>query len=128
MKHWLFSLIILASPGLGFSQGLISVNDHIRDYARLLEIQGQPINNPIVYHTNQTEIWQFDSIPQDSLGVWKNQLKYYQDPKESGLNVYLLSPRVDYTYNSKYARTYNDGPLWSGRGSTVGLNAGIKAT
>ncbi len=125
MKSCLGILILFLS-NTGLSQGLISVNDYIRDYARLLEIQEKPVNNPIIFHSNQAEIWQNDSVSQDSLGVWKKQLTYYSDPQGEGLNIYALSPRIDYTYNSKYSRTYNDGPLWSGRGSTVGLNAGFK--
>lgn len=127
MRQCLFTIMILGLSQVCSSQGVISVNDYIRDYARLLEIQGKPVNNPIIFNSNQSEIWQHDSIPFDSLGIWKEQLKYYKSPKEKGLNVYILSPRVDYTYNSKYSRSYNDGPFWSGRGSTIGINAGIKA-
>jgi len=124
--RYCLALIILIISQHSFGQGVILVNDYIRDYARLLEIQGKDVNNPILFHSNQTEIWQYDSIPHDSLTFWQDQLKYYQDSKEKGLNIYALSPRIDYTYNSKYSRTYNDGPLWSGRGSTIGINAGIK--
>ena len=125
MRLILILLAILVTFG-SKGQGLIGVSDHIKDYARLLEIKGLPVNNPIIFNSNQAEIWQYDSIPYDSLGPWKSQLANYKESEEGGMSIYFLSPRIDYTYNSKYSRSYNDGPLWSGRGSTVGLNVGFK--
>ncbi len=126
MRKILVFIVTSISAQLVFGQGVITVNDYMKDYSRVLETQGKPVNNPIIFNSNQLEIWTHDTIPDDSLGIWKEQLKYYKNQKQKGLNIYALSPRMDYTYNSKYSRSYNDGPLWSGRGSTIGLNAGIK--
>ena len=93
MKHCLFMLINLALSQFGYSQGVIAVNDYIRDYARLLEVQGKSVNNPIIFHSNQREIWQYDSIPEDSLGAWQAQLRYYKDSKEKGLKHLCFEPQ-----------------------------------
>ncbi|MEQ9424092.1 MAG: capsule assembly Wzi family protein [Cyclobacteriaceae bacterium] len=50
----------------------------------------------------------------------------YSAPDLSGFNVYLISPRVGYVFSSKYSRPYNDGPMWTGKGSTIEVNAGFK--
>lgn len=126
MRNFLTPILLIGAINIGASQGLITVNDHIGDYARLLEIQGKPINRSIVNTNNQFEIWTHEEVDADSLGVWSKQLRFYQDRNDKGSNLYLISPRVDYVYSSKYSRSYNDGPLWSGKGSTIGLNVGIK--
>ncbi len=116
-------LMFLINPVL--SQGLVSVNDYIRDYSRILEIQGSNILNPIILKYNQHSIWGADTLEGESKNLW-DQLKYYAEEDLPGFNVYLISPRVGYVYSSKYSRPYNDGPMWSGKGSTVEVNAGVK--
>jgi hypothetical protein len=105
---------------------MISGQDPVRDYLRLMEIQGQDIPNPIFYYANQTGIWEGDSTSNESYGVWSNFLIQFRKKQNKGFEITPLSPSVSYNFNSKYPRSYNDGPVWNGRGSTVSLNAGVE--
>lgn len=43
----------------------------------------------------------------------------------SGLQMYAVVPEVRYTYNSAIPYSMNDGPLWAGRGSSLGVEGGF---
>ena len=103
------------------SQGLIENNSAIRSYMRSLEIQGVNSNNPLFFYTNKHET---DSVYLKS--SWGNQFSKYYSSKTQGPSLQLISPELNYVYSSKYSRSYNDGPIWSGRGSTSGLSLGMK--
>ncbi|MDA0195840.1 MAG: hypothetical protein O2951_12475 [Bacteroidetes bacterium] len=104
---------------------MISGQDPVRDYLRLMEIQGQNIQSPIFYYSNQTGLWEGDSTSQESFGVWTDFLMKFTEKQKRGFELIPLSPSVTYNFNSKYPRSYNDGPVWNGRGSTISMNAGV---
>jgi len=107
-------------------QGIIAAHDYVRDYLRLLEIQGETLNNPIVVHANQFELRLPDSLKSNKSNVWNDQMKYYRGHDREGLTLTLISPIANTNYSTKYARSYNDGPSWNGKGLTIGINAGFK--
>ena len=45
---------------------------------------------------------------------------------ESGEYFTVLAPESGLSYNSKYPRSYNDGPIWQGKGITAQLNGGFQ--
>ena len=47
-----------------------------------------------------------------------------QAPKENGFQ--WIDPLTKVTYNSGYARSYNDGPVWKGKGATIEAHAGFQ--
>ncbi|MEQ9423179.1 MAG: capsule assembly Wzi family protein [Cyclobacteriaceae bacterium] len=114
------SILLLLSFELQ-SQSLIGVYDHMSDYTRLLEIQGIYSNNPIILQSPQSSIdFEVDSINHP----WKDVIAtHYSD---DGKVITLLNPEIGITYNSTYARNYNNGPLWTGKGLTSYVNAGVE--
>ena len=123
LKSFLFLISVLLLKPV-FGQVMISGQDPIRDYLRLIEIQGEDVSSPIFYYANQTSLWESDSI--DNLGIWSEFLHNFKSKQSREIEVTILSPSIGYGYNSKYPRSYNDGPVWSGRGSTISVNAGIE--
>lgn len=105
---------------------MISSHDHIQDYLRLMEIQGQDLNNPIIVNSNKFIIPTNDSLKSNSPNPWNDQLKFYQEHDKKRLTISLISPEIKTGYNTKYARSYNDGPTWNGRGLSTSINAGFK--
>ncbi|MDA0195841.1 MAG: hypothetical protein O2887_05515 [Bacteroidetes bacterium] len=109
-----------------YGQAVISGQDLVRDYLRLLEIRGKPLPSPIFYYANQTSLWEADSTSEADFGAWSDYLTNFREEKGGGLKITPLSPSFTYNYSSRYPRSYNDGPVWNGRGSTISLNAGIE--
>ena len=104
---------------------MISTHDYISDYLRLLEVKGVGLNEPIIVHSNHF----LQELP-DSLSYrinpWGDQLKQYEYVQGEGLNFTLLSPQFNSNYNTKYARSFNDGPAWYGKGVSFDVNAGFR--
>lgn len=126
-SRFIWTYVLLLTSGLcSYSQGLIGVNDYVRDYVRILEIQGAEILNPLIINYNQTAVWGVDTTKTHSSNLWSERLSHYSEIDQPGLSVYLISPQLGYVYSSKYSRPYNDGPVWTGRGSTFEINAGLK--
>ncbi|WP_420581040.1 capsule assembly Wzi family protein [Reichenbachiella sp.] len=97
--------------------------DYTENYYRTLLLKNPEVNpRPIMirpsimepYSTDSTLVW----------NMWKDHfnIRFNKGKKN---NFYVLNPRFSYVYNSKYPRGYNDGPVWSGRGSNASLTAGV---
>lgn len=120
-------LLLVIGSNHGRAQGYITVNDYMHDYLRLLEIKGKHTNNSMAVYFNQFDLTSEDSTSSKS-SVWNEQMKFYRETTEEGFQLTLLSPALNTNFSSKYARSYNDGPMWNGRGISTGINAGFKAS
>ncbi len=55
-----------------------------------------------------------------------------QDSSKNALSnpdryIHLLDSKIDVLYSSTYPRSYNDGPLWVGKGTTIAVSGGIQS-
>ncbi|MEO9853037.1 MAG: capsule assembly Wzi family protein [Reichenbachiella sp.] len=97
--------------------------DYTEDYYRMIafknpNLQPQPlIINPSVINTYGSDSTLNWNIWEDNFGI------SFQG--ESKNNFHILDPRFSYVYNLEYPRGYNDGPVWSGKGSNASFTAGI---
>ena len=65
----------------------------------------------------------FDAIDKNDTSI----INFYQSitiPSADGIT--LLNPFVNISYNSQYPRSYNDGAVWKGRGTTVETHFGLQ--
>lgn len=58
-------------------------------------------------------------------GLLDDQWEFFHAGRQTE-GVRWLTPRIAYTHNSAYARSYKNGPVWTGRGSTVELHGGVQ--
>lgn len=116
----LLFLILLNLPVIG---QVLYPGDYTEDYYRTVtfknpNLQPRPlIIRPSVINTYSSDsslnwnIWG-DNFDIDFNGEGKN-------------NFHILNPRFSYVFNLEYPRGYNDGPVWSGKGSNASFTAGV---
>lgn len=89
------------------------------EYYRLLISRTDFDNEPITYFPTIITDYAPDSA--FSWNVWRNYKKF--ENKES--NFTLIEPTATMLYNSGMSRSYNDGPLWSGKGLNSSFSGGF---
>lgn len=114
--HW-FAFIVagcfLSSPT--FAQ-VLPPGSFEKDYYRDFSIIN---SNCLTYINNLNSIqYKASCLPQNS------NADSIPDPNRY---IQLLDSKVDVLYNSTYSRSYNDGPLWVGKGTTVAFSGGLQA-
>lgn len=98
-------------------------DDYTENYYRTLLLKNPNLApRPITIQPAIVESYSSDSTLQWNL--WGENFKT-DFTKDSKSNFYLLNPRLSYVYNHKYPRGYNDGAVWSGKGSNASITAGF---
>jgi hypothetical protein len=95
-------------------------NHYNGDYLKLLELENEGFNTGITLYPSIISQYAPDSALKSD--VWKGRFKFldFRDKK-----VQILDPTWNVSFNSKYARGYNDGAQWQGKGLNSVLNLGI---
>ncbi|MCV9386831.1 capsule assembly Wzi family protein [Reichenbachiella ulvae] len=100
-----------------FSQVLYPESEWL-EYYRVLEIKNEKIENRINIFASIINQYDRDSLSWD---IWSSQIPRNKNNKY----ISILPIRFANHYNSTYARGYNDGALWKGKGLTSSLQGGL---
>lgn len=117
MKTSLHILLSILSPIYSISQILYPESEQL-DYHRVIEIKNSSIENRLNIFPSIMSSYQMDSIDWD---IWN-----IQSQKTSNSKINILPVRWSNHFNNKYARGYNDGAVWKGRGLTSSLQGGVQ--
>ncbi|MEP4497316.1 MAG: hypothetical protein ABJ019_12325, partial [Ekhidna sp.] len=117
MKKTFHILIYISMPLFSIAQVLYPESEHL-DYQRILEIKNPSIESRLNIFPSIISPYDTDSIDWD---IWQQNSTKTLDEKVS-----LLPLRWSNHFNSEYARGYNDGALWKGKGLTSSLQGGIQ--
>ncbi|WP_420577804.1 capsule assembly Wzi family protein [Ekhidna sp.] len=112
-----FTSIIMFATSLSLSSQVLYPESALLDYYRLLEIKNQPLENRLNLFPSIISPYKTDSLIWNPWGLNKPDNKKKID---------LLPLQWVNHYNSKYARGYNDGAVWKGKGLTSSLQGGVQ--
>ena len=90
----------------------------LHDYMNLLNLKNQQLND---FSFNNSIYYGFDTLAWD---VWGQFTGKKNVPGENSFQ--WIDPQFDLHLNSTYARSYNDGPIWKGKGLTPALSLGFQ--
>ena len=119
-------LILLFSIALfvflsSYSQAQVLYPDsELLEYYRILEMKNPGIENRLNIFPSVISTYNKDSL---SWNPWSDKVQI-QTPKNQSIEILPL--RLGNYYNSTYARGYNDGALWKGKGYTGSLQGGVQ--
>jgi len=111
-------LVALVLPSQVFSQVLYPDSEY-HEYYRILEIKNSDLENRVNIFPSIVHQYSKDSITWD---IWANHFEL-KNRKNNKINI--LPIRLANHYNSAYARGYNDGALWKGKGYTGSVQGGL---
>ena len=114
-KFFLFFLLI---PFFGNAQILFPDSEFL-EYYRVLEMKNEKSQKRLGVFPSIVGHYETDAI---EWNVWS---EYYNPNKRGNRRVSFESVRMTNFYNSNYARGYNDGALWKGKGLTSSFQAGV---
>lgn len=116
------SLILILFFSASFGQ-VFYPGDYSEDYYRALLIKNPEISNkPIMIRPSIMTSYGSDSSLQ--WNIWESQFELdFRESEKSSFSI--LDPRFSYVYNHEYPRGYNNGPVWSGKGSNASLTGGF---
>lgn len=123
MKFYKFFLLAFFYPTAVEAQ-VLHPSDYEEDYHYLIRQQNwDRFNAPITYFP--TTIYHVQ--PDSSLrwDLWNSAVRTSFDEGVGKLNLVVLNPKVNYTYNSTYPRGFNDGPVWRGKGHNMDFTGGF---
>lgn len=117
-KHFVRFILILSAcfvSSSGIAQ-VLTPNSFDKDYYRDHSIE----SSDCFTHINNLNSIQYETkcLAQDSIKSAFSKSDRY---------IELLTSRIDVLYSSTYPRSYNDGPLWVGKGATIAISGGIKS-
>ncbi|SMD37747.1 Capsule assembly protein Wzi [Reichenbachiella faecimaris] len=116
------SLLFLSLINSALAQVLYP-GDYTENYYRTLQLKNpELLPKPIMIRPSIIEPYSSDRSLNWNLWEGNFKTKFKED---SNNNFYILNPRISYVYNHKYPRGYNNGAVWSGRGSNTSLTAGF---
>lgn len=119
MKQILFSALLLFSVSNGFSQ-IITPGKYDEEYIRVLNLKNYSEVSPIGIFPSITNLHtQGDSI---SWNIWNDYYKI-DDYSEKSLQFSKVSMLSAVNYTMPWS--YNDGPIWRGKGNNLAITAGI---
>lgn len=122
MKQFKLLVIILFVNTYSFGQVLYP-GDYTEDYYRVLALKNPNQGvQPIII--NPSVISNYSSDSTLSWNIWKDNFNTDIEGEQKN-SFHLLNPRFSYVYNLEYPRGYNDGPIWSGKGSNASFTAGV---
>jgi hypothetical protein len=119
VKKTLFPFIILSMLMPFATQAqVVTPGSEQYDYLRILQLRQDSVS--IFSNNYQTILYSApDEIQHDMWGMFENRLK--------GDGFQLLPFRTRSTWNSAYAKSMNNGPVWRGRGLTQEFHGGFQA-
>ncbi len=122
MKHYYSLLSLLIVPLSTFGQ-VFYPGDFTEDYYRVLMIKNSGVaTRPIMIRPSVMSYSGTDSSLQ--WNIWDDHFSLnFKNGEKS--NFTILDPRFSYVYNHEYPRGYNNGPVWSGKGSNASLTGGF---
>ncbi|UXX78701.1 capsule assembly Wzi family protein [Reichenbachiella carrageenanivorans] len=115
------NIIFLVSSRV--SGQVIYPSDHTRDYYEILVLKNPEISHPISIHPSIISQYQVDSTL--SWNIWGDNFKLGVKSSEKKSFVWV-DPYVNYNANTITPRGYNDGAIWSGKGSNMALTGGFQ--
>jgi len=130
MMRRLLACVVLAgclSNPLHAQRELILVGSEIDEYVRFLELQGKIDGTPLIFRSLPARSLLHGLRP-DSGHLWSDRPTFHRPGFNTGVpTIQAIYPLIDLLYNSKYARSANDGALWAGKGLTGSLVGGFLA-
>ncbi len=105
MKH-IFILILIGACSLQLdAQNLVSINSRFDQLLRIEDLSDTSVTSTI------------RRLKWDDTGSLKS--------RQFGERFYVHPASVEGFFNSKYARSFNDGPVWAGKGISTAITAGV---
>lgn len=122
MKYYHLLISVLLITGSLKAQVLYP-DDYTEDYYRLITLKNDSIG-PVPMFIRPSVINEYSTDSALSWNIWGDyfNLNFKKNGKK---NFMLLNPKLEYVYNYDYPRGYNDGPVWSGKGSNASFTAGF---
>ena len=116
---------LAAQEGAGASFGEAFAGSEMESYLRVLQVGG--VVSPYPWSIRAFSPPEVDRLlPADSVHPWSEREQLRPDTS-GGLQWRLLRPEARLIFNSAYPHGGNDGPLWTGRGLTTAVQAGVAA-
>ena len=116
-------LIISFSATIIVKAQVLYPESELVDYYRLIEIKNSNVENRLNIFPSIVHAYNKDSLAWD---LWKENIHTESKEKNEAFN--LLPIRWSNGYNSAYARGYNDGAVWKGKGLTSSLQGGVNGS
>ncbi len=118
IRHHILILISILLSTKMFSQ-VLDPNDALFDYYKMLELKNPGLQERLNIHPSIVNGYQRDSLD------WNPWGDYLLDFSSERKSFQMLPLRTKTSYNSTYARSYNDGPVWQGKGLTLQTQVGF---
>ena len=109
--------IILLAVSLSLTSQVLYPESALLDYYRVLEIKNQSLEKRLNLFPSIIKPYEADSLKWNPWGFTKSK-----DKKK----IEVLPIQWANHFNSKYARGYNDGAIWKGKGFTSSLQGGVQ--
>jgi hypothetical protein len=118
--------ILTALVGLiGFPLGAQEfLNSPLYDYFRILEIDGTMERANLNYHSLSTNLW---PVPANPDHPWDWITETLSEETEGTLKWKIFPLEAVFSHNGRYARGFNDGAAWQGKGLNGRLRGGLLA-
>ena len=113
-----FLLVMILMTHAGFSQ-VLDPNDVLFDYYKMLELKNPDMQWRLNIHPSIVNAYEKDSL---KWNPWGDYLVKMSDERKS---FKMLPLRTKTSFNSAYPRSYNDGPVWQGKGLTFQAQTGF---
>lgn len=120
-----------ALPAVGQSSeavpvaGEIFAGEELENYLRLLQVSGKAPLYP--WSLRSFSVGEIDRLaPTDESHPWARRYDFSLAAGD-GPELHLIAPKADILFNSAFPHGENDGPVWSGRGVTTAIRAGLVA-
>lgn len=114
------SVLLLLSAIAGKTQVLYP-DSYLVDYNKLLELQNDSLRKRIMVNTANVSPNEYDRTPE--WNAWGDHYQIYR----GGESRFSVLPVISsFGFNSKYPRSYNDGPVWRGKGMNADINFGFR--
>lgn len=119
-----FKLLYLTFLVSNFSFGqVLYPGDYTEEYYRTVLLKNPIVSpKPLMIRPSIIEAYSSDSTLK--WNIWEENFTV-NFKKDSPNSFNILNPRISYVFNQDYPRGYNDGPIWSGKGSNMSFTAGV---
>ena len=111
--------------GSVLAQQQIGISTELEEYVRLLELSDSVRGAPLVFHTASLHA-AAGGLEATGTHPWSGHYSLRPETVDRHrLTIRPIDPEVRLVFNSDFPRTANDGALWSGRGISGMLSAGV---
>ena len=121
--NYLILIISILISVVGTGQ-VIYPDSYLVDYYKALELQNEGFRKHKMIHTSSVSLYEHDSLPK--WNPWEEQFPVFRVNEKENKSFHVLPVVSSLSFNSKYPRGYNDGPVWKGKGANADVNFGIK--